>query len=457
MVETETLNKFSLGFLIFFMVVLFIANIIFSFKYSEYDFDNNEILSEIFNSLNGKLIYSLSIKSECSDDEEILTLGKWEGTTSGCICSKYEIYKYYCSDTKRRQGCNDIDSIPPKKFEIINSNYICLKKSKETYKELLDSKLIISKDSLCPTNYTTCGIIDTLGNKYCAKDKESCPINMDNINKTFGIETENEYESYPIGYDYILNNENNSQLLSIFKLGDKHICMNPAEKNWKYISELEPEDKICYTAIEGEKYDFRYEKISIINTTKSELYKDNRIPDYILANEDILYLYGRSFMGFEKGISLSYDSVISNQKLSNKCAYIMRLLSTILLIFISLPIICVILCLCGTGGHPPDIKCTEGECKCVCMTSGIGAGVTAVLAFLTDFILCIIVFACSVKYKIMFSIKSDDYSNYLIQLLIDEGSKNFKFSLVIVSIIFLALIPSFILLINLIRKGKLDC
>ena len=65
------------------IIGVFITNIVFCFKYEFYTLDESGTLLEIKNSLNGKLIYSFELKSNCSSEEEILSLGKWDGIEKG--------------------------------------------------------------------------------------------------------------------------------------------------------------------------------------------------------------------------------------------------------------------------------------------------------------------------------------------------------------------------------------
>ena len=460
MVETKTINKCCIGWAIFFAVILFLANVIFSFNYYEYDFDNNSIMSEIIDNLNGKLILSLSAKDECEKDENKLIFGKWDGLSDGCYCEGPKTYQRACRSGEIRDGCKDV-STKKKNYMKINNKYLCVKYSEKTYNELLKSDKVVSKNNECPKGYESCGIIDTFENKYCADKIENCPINLDRLNDSFELNMQNEFESYPIGYDYKLNKKLNNQIISLIQLSeDKYPCIYPGEKTWNYNYQFEATSKNCSTKVLETFYDERYEILKNYNTTKKDLYIDNEIPSYGAPKGDIyksVYLYGRSFIGFdkEKFDEIPKDSIISVQKVSNNCGTVMNVLSIALLIFLSLPIIAACICIGGTGGHPP--KCSGNECGCVFLTCGIGGGITAALAFVIDFILCIIIFVCSIILKSKLSFKvSDDYTNELIQLLIDDGSKNFGFSRTIVIIIGLDLVPLIILLINFIRKGELE-
>ena len=115
------------------MITIFILEIIFLFAYVKYNFDNNLLLSEIENNLNGKLIYSLKTKMACDEDEEELVLSIWDGLKEGCFF-KETINDEKCTKKLINQGCKIIPASNPIKYIIINSKYICVKKSDPTYK-----------------------------------------------------------------------------------------------------------------------------------------------------------------------------------------------------------------------------------------------------------------------------------------------------------------------------------
>ena len=107
----------------------FILNIIFVFKYEKYKLDNDGIYLDIMNSLEGKLIYSFELKPNCSSDKEILSLGKWDGLKEGCKC-KSNIKGEKCTDYDIYDKCEKIKSIKAIEYKKINSNYICVTRSK---------------------------------------------------------------------------------------------------------------------------------------------------------------------------------------------------------------------------------------------------------------------------------------------------------------------------------------
>ena len=56
-------------------VGLLITNMVFSFYYIRYEFDNEKIISYIHETLESKFIYSFIPRTKCLDGEEKLVLG----------------------------------------------------------------------------------------------------------------------------------------------------------------------------------------------------------------------------------------------------------------------------------------------------------------------------------------------------------------------------------------------
>ena len=400
------------NFYIFYLVlliILFVLNIFFSSCYAKYKLEENGIILEIINSLEGKLIYSFELKNSCSSEEEILSLGEYDGFKEG---SK-------CKDKNKDEQCLDDDiknnSLKTQlKFQKINSKYICLKKSNKTYIDLIKSKHIVSKDSECPNSFKYCGIIDTLENKLCAPKNDACPITMAHIENSNKIHKNNSL--YNI-------NSTNSRILSMFILTENNPpCIDPGENIWRIES-----NRKCNKKILGKLYDDRYEKINGINTTKYELYKDNSMIDFYPnitvknTSKQTIYLYARSFIGF-KSESIdkleNYKSLISKQNLANSCVNVIQFLFGIPLAILTL-LLGVTYC-----GYCADVALC-------CLIVFVLIIIFIIVSFFIDFILCIIIFICSLNIKLILSIKSsDEFTNELIQILIDEHSINFSFSLV---------------------------
>ena len=462
---TKTINIIAVTLSVLLAIGLFISNIIFSFKYHEYQLDTNPILLVLEENFNSKLIYNLELKESCENGEEKLTLGRWDGTIEGCYCYYDNIKRGSCSKSDYNNKCETLQGYPPLDYYKINSKFICVKNSKETYKSLLKTDQVVPKDSECPQNYTSCGILDTIGNKFCVENGGKCPINMEYINNiTSYSNLQNEYESFPIGYafngnSFAINNEVKT-ILSVFKISENQPCINQTEKYWTYNYILGPLNKKC-SPINSKLYDDRFKQIlnTMFDTKKNDLYKDNSIPEITITESDniIVHTYARNLLGFNKNkiYDFSIDKIKSTEDLSNNCASVMKILSYILLGFLSLPVIGFIGA-CTTHRHGRS-DCTPEQCGCACMTGIVGAGITAVLAFLIDFILCIIIFVCALRLKLYLNIKeSDVFTNEMIQILIDEGSKNFLFSLAIVILIALLIIQGIILLVNFIINQKIE-
>ena len=77
--------------------IIFIVNIIFSFAYSKYEFENNIIINEIMNSLNGALIKGFYLGIKCFSEDEMIYLGEWDGfVVDGCDCDDGNVFKEEC-------------------------------------------------------------------------------------------------------------------------------------------------------------------------------------------------------------------------------------------------------------------------------------------------------------------------------------------------------------------------
>ena len=73
---------------------------------------------EVQKTMGEKLIYSFELKPYCSsaNNEEILSLGKWDGTSEGCKC-KDKINDDECSEDDVKDGCQEIKSESPKEYK----------------------------------------------------------------------------------------------------------------------------------------------------------------------------------------------------------------------------------------------------------------------------------------------------------------------------------------------------
>ena len=243
---------------------------------------------------------------------------------------------------------------------------------------------------------------------------------MDNLilNSNSFLEEENDYN-----IKYLSDN----QILSIFKLSEDTPCLNPKEKTWKYHYKLEPKSKNCITKINDQKYDNRYIQLSKFSTSKYDLYNDNGIIDFDeeYSNNETVYLYARNIMGFEgnKIKKFSYDDLISLEKLSNRCGRGMYVLSIIMISIICFPIFIV----CGGG---VSNQCDERSMECFCNFYLWASALSIIGTFLINIIFCIIIMINNMKMKSILDIKeSDIFTNQLIEDIMNEYSRNFKFSM----------------------------
>ena len=320
-------------------MIYIIINIIFSFLYSKYELENDTIVSEIANNLNGKLITSFEFKFSCNliQNEETLVLGKWPGTFEGCECEG-SITKKKCSEEDKKKGCKKIKEINPINFEIINGNLICIKRSEKTYKELLESNQIIDKNKNCPNNYKYCGIIDTFGNKMCVHNDENCPLKINDINQKIKLFLNTKIKNNSSKVD-----SNNDKLLFNLKLCQNNPCINPHEYYWNFYHKLEPDNQRCITKIKEKIYDDRYELLNEYQSTNLKLYNDNSILKVIEIDDLIrmklereqVFLFGRNFLGINfkalEKTGFSYEEIFSFQKKSNTCKCFILLIINIFL------------------------------------------------------------------------------------------------------------------------------
>ena len=284
---------------------------IFFYNYITYSYNSeiNAIINMIEESINGKLIFSFRNRTECKSNEEELIIDRFESIPEFCNCDGTFMGNGKCEEDQ--DNCKTINSIPSNYFTIINSQHICVMKSEKSYIELLKNNDIISKDKECPENYKSCGIIDTLERKLCVKNKDDCPITKANIEN---------------------NNNNSSQILSLFKIRPNYPCINPIEKNWIYHDDLSPLTKFCT------KNDDRYEKIDKFNTNFYDLYKDNNILEVLPSydenelKKEKIYLYARNFLGIneEKAFQFSKEKILSSNELINNCKFAIKIVTFII-------------------------------------------------------------------------------------------------------------------------------
>ena len=434
-------------FTVFLALGLLICNIVFSFCYKNYEFDNETIILYINEILNSKFIYEFNPRNKCQEGEEKLVLGTWDGTIDKCKCGS-EIKDNACESGKL--DCETIEGEKPKNYTIFGGKEICIKRKGETYYNLIKSGKIISKNQNCPENEKSCGIVDTLERKLCINKDEVCPLNITSIDKKYEETYLKKYISkINLDNDNIMNflneRKDENKIISIIKLSDGLPCLNVSEKNWKsYHRDEKYKTQEC-NAINGKKLDEKYQKFENFYTKKVDLYRDNGLSEYItpLLEEEnnTINLYGTYFIGLDVGEDgFDFDKVLSIQDLSNSCGSAMKVISIIIIGAVALPLFALGGAATATGG-----SCDSLECFVAVFSSIIAIAV--VLGFLADIILSIIIFVSITRVENALKdslIIGDDYIKILINELIEKYSGNYSFALAL--IILLAILVGFGLL-----------
>ena len=391
-----------LGFVVVLGLGLYITNIVFSFKYKNYEFENESIIKTVDSHLNTRLLYSWNARNECLVGEEVLNLGVWNG-------SYYDRAKHYT---------------------IFNGKRICVLKNGTIFKNLINQGQIISKNENCPLTYKSCGIVDTLNRKLCVDQNEGCPINKDDIDNyrenlfISNQKLDNDNKMY-------LNEEgDDKKIISIVKVGEDFPCIRDNETIWETFQADEyPHPKEC-SSILGKKIDDRYVRFDNFKTNKTQLYYDNGLSRYIKPDssqkDKIIHLYGGPLIGMKlEKRDFNYEQLLSIQKLVNTCSRVMKIFSYIMLGALVGPIIA-------------GISAAKGIEGVHIMCSLLLGGIAIVIGFLVDFILCIIIYVNvqRIEWRIVdFSKICDEYTNEMLKEVVTKYSSNYSFALAIIIVL----------------------
>ena len=406
---------------IFFYII--VLNIIYSYFDFEYDFENS-IAFEIDQIMDSRLIYSFIPKNKCEEGEEALLFGKWKGLKPGCKCLITGINKGKCSREQRKFSfCKDIPSVPSKYFQRINSKKICVKRTKQTYKELLLNNQIIENNEKCKEGFKCCGIVDTLNRRLCMRKDEQCPLTIDDIN--YGKS----------------NDDGNSQIISVFKITETKPCMYPNEKEWKTPYKLEFPNKQC-SPINNKKYDFRYEKLENFTTNKFDLYQNNKIIQYyptdtfLALEREKVSLWGRNFIGIniEDIKEFSFDNLIFYENISNKLYSVIWSISLISLFFL----ICSLLVV--RKFHLGEILKNRSAGPLLFIT---------MLLILVNFFINLIILIYNLRIQEIVNIEgNDEYTKEIMKVLKKEDKVHFIFNISSLILILISFFYIFFLIKN---------
>ena len=417
-------------------ISLLIVIFYFSFYFKLYEFEKDTIITYIHETLDTKFIYSLIPRKQCQPGEERLILGKWDGTKDKCKCGE-KIVDDACPE--KNSSCNTIEGIKPKNYTVFGGREMCVIRKGESYCDMVKYGKFIEKDKSCSEAQKSCGIVDTLGRKFCVNKDEECPLTKNNIYRVYQ-ETilKNFISKINLDKNKIINfleeEKNENKIISLIKLSDGLPCLNISQKNWiSYHEEEKYKTQRC-TPINGKTFDDRYQKFENFHTKIIDLYRDNNLNNYITPSlekdSNIINLYGTIFLGLDvKEDGFNYEKILSTQNLLNSCGKAMFFVSFSIIVLIGLP-----------GFFLANSNCWRPCCQefdsCkLAKKFFIYSGVVGCLGFASYFILCIIIYV-SIQ-KVDWFLKGslnigDDAIKLLINELIQNYSFNHTFSLAII-------------------------
>ena len=414
--DITSIYNICLCLLITLLLALYIIAITFSFVYKKYEFEKENVITYIHNSLNSKLIYEFAPRDQCLEGEEKLVLGSWDGTISKCNCQSYTL-NHACTDDDYDKGngkCRTISGESPVNYTKFNGQEICVKRKGEIFSKLIESGKIVAKNGKCPE--ITCGIVDTLGRKLCAKNGEECPLKRIDMDKNYTNNTNSSFLS---------EGENDEgRILSLIKLSDGIPCMDPQEKKWTSYYEYEIIKSSSCSIKAGKRNDDRYEKFENFETKKAQLYTDNGLEKYITQELKDDNSSINTFIGIKVSEDgFNYDKLIDLEDSANVCYYVMHVIGIIILSILITPIVGLV------------VYCSRRDYECLFKNGGVTVLCIITIGVLIDFILSIIIFAKAQSIKSMLMNNEnfgDDLTNELIKTLVDDYSKNYSLSLCII-------------------------
>lgn len=413
--------------------VIFIAtlcsNIAFAYYFEKYELENTFIPS-LSRDLNTKLIYSFVERDICEEGEEPLELGTWDGSINKCKCGNDVPTFRNCTDSEKKEGCKTLGN--PKNYTKINGKYICVKRGDKTFKQLIESYKLISKDNNCPSDASHfCGVIDMLGRKLCVdKERSECPVTKIEIVQN-NVLNEQKYKNYKyvnIGNDYklfYLNGEEDTedkQIISIFEISENFPCISPIERFWddkdpNYRNTL----KKC-SEINGKTTDERYIRFDKYSTLIKDLYNDNELEDYIIGSggNTRVYLYGRTLYGINEDY---LEEIYDIQDSLNKYAKALNIINIILYVLIGVPITCI------GGGAGLASSGGGGNGECILCAGIIILGIAAVVGTLSSIVYFVYDILVFTKSKNLYSIFDNIADNdKIFQVLFDQIKDSYSFN-----------------------------
>ena len=439
-----------------------IANLIFAFSFNQF-FIENSIFQYINRDLNTKLIYKITQRDKCEEGEETLVIGTWFGSINKCQCSPQRILNNDCTDENR--GCTTISG-EPKNYTKFYDKFFCVVREGKTYKELILANQIKNADEKCPENYDYCGVIDTLFRKLCVKKGDKCPITINNMFRTYSFNeyyTNNNQFNHKENLELFINELNeyvDNSTISLIEVGETFPCMNYSQKVWTTYDANDRNDVTSCSNIGGEEYDYRFIKIKGFEINKADFYKNNELDAYITEEFEKLHvnLYGRVLFGlYYNGENINYERMVEIQENVNTYGTAINIITKVMFILFIAPIALVVFCLglAGSGLAAGGGSCDCGDiCKSVLIFLGGDFGISVGLGNIANYIVCCLMLKNLIELKgIIKAFKnSDEYTNILVESIMNSINKDFNFSLAIVIItsfsLFLVLLGGIYFVIN---------
>jgi hypothetical protein len=258
----------------------------------------------------------------CPSDYEYLFKFDFPGTRVGCNCLGVENITDYpqfqnklisgsCSSVLTKFGCQTVSDIPSKSLHSFGDKYYCVRRTGFNY-FLNYSNSIYAQ---CPSNFKSCGIIDSLSNFLCLEDKDQlCPwTSPDKLNYNgshiLNLWQEDNTEKFPDLIKYY------TKFYLQFGFSQSEICINSEEINIlsNEVYELFNKRKTmkCATQLSDIssrfKYDYRYQPLIITKTNMVFFYEDflktnlKNLPTFPKDFfDDPLILHGRNYIGWNR-------------------------------------------------------------------------------------------------------------------------------------------------------------
>jgi hypothetical protein len=303
--------------------------------------NNKFAIERVFSSWRKKPITHIKTSNtvKCSNHQmENLISYAWPGTYQGCDCTDirktffftdYEEYYHYsgnlysgsCSWNMTNVGCSEIKPLESVSANKWRNYYLCGKFLNEGYFDLEKAK------GECSQGFKSCGIIDTLNNNLCVREKIDCPIN--------------EFSLKPMDDDNFqmeisMNNNSTGRILTDFQVSDGNLCLHSDHENNFYEKDytlikvhVSKNDCQSYTTAENQSkkiyYDEskRYSKVD--EYSKKSFYQHNSIynminnylPNYPNLKDVHINLYAGNYIGWKKECLKITNNNLKNSDLNN--------------------------------------------------------------------------------------------------------------------------------------------